>query len=60
MVCPLIEVCDAQVTFEHYSGFCAAKGVYRTCTNYLARSADKKTPKDWRDQLGGHLKLEES
>jgi hypothetical protein len=49
MICPLLSVCKAKVTLEHYSTVCSnvTKDAYKECIEYKKMSSESKTPSEW-------------
>jgi hypothetical protein len=49
MICPLLSVCKAKISLEHYSTICSnmTKDAYKDCPEYKKIATETKTPLDW-------------
>ena len=49
MICPLLRVCKAKVSLEHYTKYCTniSEDAYLNCPEYKKVAGETKTPADW-------------
>lgn len=58
MPCPFLKICDEEVSYGHYSDYCADSFHCVRCKRYEEYSKKKMKPRNWEKFLSGKFQIE--